>query len=125
MKQTIFSPSLIQEKEEVVFIEHNTGIKDKFNYSEEDEPKTDLFKPALSPDVDTIFKLNRKLKDFNFILENMIFYSEFGIEERTKKEQVTIPEDLLGSIEDLLFDINWTISQVDLLKRTLFQGKIS
>ena len=92
---------------------------------EEQNTKTDLFKPALSPDVDTIFKLNRKLKDFNFILENMIFYSEFGIEERTKKEQVTIPEDLLGSIEDLLFDINWTISQVDLLKRTLFQGKIS
>lgn len=91
---------------------------------EEQNTKTDLFKPALSPEAYTIFKLNRKLKEFKYTLENMIFYSEFGIEERTKKEQVTIPEDLLGSIEDLLFDINWTISQVDLLKRTLFQGKI-
>ncbi len=87
-------------------------------------PASDLFKPALSPEAFTIFKLNRKLKEFKYTLENMIFYSEFGIEERTKEEQVTIPEDLIGSIEDLLFDINWTISQVDLLKRTLFQGKI-
>jgi hypothetical protein len=38
---------------------------------EEQNTKTDLFKPALSPDVDTIFKLNRKLKDFNFILERL------------------------------------------------------
>lgn len=123
MKQTIFSPSLIQEKEEVIFIEHITGIKDKFNYSE-DDPKTDLFKPALSPEAFTIFKLNRKIKEFEYTLENMIFYSEFGIEERVKTENTTIQEDLLQSLEDILYDIKWNQEQIETLKNKLFQGKI-
>lgn len=101
MKQAIFFPEILEEQ--------NT--------------KADLFKPALSPEAFTIFKLNRKLKEFKYTLENMIFYSEFGIEERTKEEQVTILEDLLQSVEDILYDIKWNLEQVDILKNKLFQGK--
>lgn len=102
MKQAIFFPEILEEQ--------NT--------------KTDLFKSALSPEAFTIFKLNRKLKEFKHTLENMIFYSEFGIEERAKEEQVTIPEDLLQSVEDILYDIKWNLEQIDILKNKLFQGKI-
>lgn len=91
---------------------------------EEQNTKTDLFKPALSPEAIIIFKVNRNVKHFLYTLENMIFYQEFGIEERTNEEQVTIQEDLLESIEDILMDIKFTLGQVETLKSKLFQGKI-
>lgn len=77
---------------------------------------SDLFKPALSIEAMIIFRLKRELEEFKYSLENTIFYSEYGIEERTKEEQLTIPEDLFNSVNDTLYDIKWKHEQVERLK---------
>ena len=86
------------------------------NQKGENKMVSDLFKPALSIEAMIIFRLKRELEEFKYSLENMIFYSEYGIEERTKEEQVTIPEDLFQCVKDTLYDIEWKHEQVERLK---------